>query len=98
MQMIDWNNRKYHYELKPELVLNIVDKLDLNPKDNLLDIGCGDGQLTKALIPFVKTAVGTEVVAELADRKQPFPIILTDSTKLPFKDNQFDKIICHCSA
>ena len=95
MKGINWTKRKMHYPLSDKLVLNIVKTLNLKPTDTLLDIGSGNGILTCRLKPYVKEIIGTDTESF---NHSLFKFYKTESNKLPFKDKEFDKVLCHCTA
>lgn len=49
------------------IVNNIVKRLDLSAKDVVLDMGCGNGLLTKEVAKHVQKIVGLDSTAELYD-------------------------------
>jgi len=70
-------------------------KLFLNPK-NCLDVGCGTGELVRALRRFNIEAWGVEispVAVELADKKVRPYIKQGDINKLPYDKEQFDLVL-----
>tara|TARA_Y200000002_G_C22610043_1_gene633373 strand:+ start:348 stop:1133 length:786 start_codon:yes stop_codon:yes gene_type:complete len=50
------------------IILKIINYVQLNPTDVVLEIGCGDGILTKALQPCVKELVVVEIDSELIQK------------------------------
>lgn len=70
-------------------------RVNLNPK-NCLDVGCGTGDLVKALRRLGVDAYGVEIsdhALELADKSvRPF-LKKGDMSSLPYEDNQFDLVI-----
>jgi cyclopropane fatty-acyl-phospholipid synthase-like methyltransferase len=50
----------FHEADMPNIVSDIVSKLQPKPSDRLLEIGCGPGLLMRALAPMVETLVGID--------------------------------------
>ena len=60
-----------------------------------LDIGCGTGRSTTALLPYCKKIVGIDPSKEMLSNATPHPSIsynCFDGANLPFRENQFDLI------
>jgi ubiquinone/menaquinone biosynthesis C-methylase UbiE len=83
----------------------IIRELDINPKDNVLDIACGTGEpgLTIAGMAYDGHVTGTDIsdqMLEIAKSNAEAKSIMNYETKvcdvseLPFKENMFDKISC----
>src|SRR3989338_2775768 len=74
----------------------IIQHLPKNKK--VLDIGCGSGFSTYFYYPFCTQLVGVDYSAEAikkATEKYPhITFVQSDVTALPFKDREFDVIIC----
>ncbi|KAA0241584.1 MAG: methyltransferase domain-containing protein [Candidatus Brocadia sp. AMX2] len=79
-------------------------RLDINPTDKILDIGCGTGSLLQAITegyPQVKV-VGVDLSIEMlriARNKQikDSPLIACQARCLPFRSESFDKVVS-CNA
>lgn len=67
---------------------------------SLLDIGCADGNLTSKIATCLPKAKVTGVdlykkSIEFAGKKHPnIEFLVADARKLPFKNKQFDTIVC----
>jgi ubiquinone/menaquinone biosynthesis C-methylase UbiE len=78
---------------------NIISLLEKNPKANVIDIGCGDGQKTIKFKKQIgcKTITGLDGVSERLSAAKKIgvdKIILADiEKKWPFRKNQFDVVI-----
>jgi ubiquinone/menaquinone biosynthesis C-methylase UbiE len=78
----------------------IVDKLaEHSTKENsrLLDCGCGSGIMTKDAIKLGYDAIGIDISMEMikiANNYNNHKFAVGSISKLPFKDNSFDGIIC----
>ncbi len=70
-------------------------KLHFNPK-TLLDVGCGTGELVRALRKLGVDAKGVEISQDALDlakeEVKPF-LVYGDVTKIPFKENAFDMVV-----
>ncbi|MGK9046894.1 methyltransferase domain-containing protein [Stutzerimonas chloritidismutans] len=70
--------------------------LDFWPDDvkSVLDVGCGDGKLTRVIAAQKKTAkfVGLDGSSEALSR-MPLDSVLGEATELPFADDSFDLVM-----
>ncbi|WP_133127707.1 class I SAM-dependent methyltransferase [Legionella nagasakiensis] len=69
--------------------------IDFFPQEikTALDVGCGDGKLTSAIIAATKCPIiGLDASREALSRCS-FNTIHADATNLPFQDNEFDLIL-----
>jgi alkylated DNA repair protein alkB family protein 8 len=68
----------------------------VNIRDNILDLGCGNGRLSEVFKEMNVTYIGTDNSREMikiAKKKYPKEkFIVSDALCLPFKDNIFDKV------
>jgi len=68
--------------------------LDLEDCDRILDVGCGTGELTRVL----REESDAEVVGLDADvdllGSVPGPTVRGDATRLPFREDSFDLVVC----
>ncbi|WP_136687250.1 class I SAM-dependent methyltransferase [Halorhabdus amylolytica] len=68
--------------------------LDLPGRDEILDVGCGTGELTRVLREETDgTVVGCDADPELLAHIDP-PITVGDAYRLPFDDDTFDLVVC----
>jgi SAM-dependent methyltransferase len=75
-------------------VLDAVAELLPPPPLSVLDVGCGEGRLGKALIAVGYDVVGVDldpVMVKLASEHQPSQV--ADATALPFEPQQFDAVV-----
>lgn len=63
-----------------------------NLNGRLLDLGCGDGYLLKRLGKF--NAFGLDISLKRLKRVNKDNLVQGDATKLPFKNNSFDVVVC----
>ena len=84
----EYRRRKRALELK-----YFLDLIDKKGKENVLELGCSSGFLTKYLGKV--TAIDTsEGMLETARKKNPLAkCIPADMFELPFKDGLFDKVV-----
>lgn len=92
------NVRPADYDYKKTLEY-VAHTLDLDKDDELLDVGCGTGELTALLAPHVKLAVGADFSAsmvELARERHTLPntmFVKQAAHNITFWDGRFDKVI-----
>lgn len=73
-----------------------LEALDIDSSDDVLDVGCGTGALTRVLAE----ETDGRVVGLDADRNLlrggscPGPVVASDAQSLPFLDDSFDLVIC----
>ena len=62
----DWNPERYQRNASfvAELGQPVVDRLAPRPGERVLDLGCGDGRLTEALVDAGCAVVGVDASAE----------------------------------
>lgn len=81
----------------------MLDFLDLQPRDNVLDVAAGTGLVARAIAPSVKAVTAfdsTQAMLE-AGRREAQAQGLTnitfrvgDAAHLPYRDNEFDLVTC----
>lgn len=85
---------KGYNELHGEEQLNklriIAGQVKIRPKELILDIGCGTGLSGRF---FKCRIIGIDPSYELLKRC-PFPAIMGEGERLPFKDKSFDIVLC----
>ena len=74
------------------------------PDAQVLEVGCGDGRSIFDILPITKNITGIDhddnAVVDAKNNFSRFPlvkILKADATELPFKDGQFDFVICMTS-
>jgi cyclopropane-fatty-acyl-phospholipid synthase len=89
--------RRRHHELG---VARVREALDLQPSDELLELGCGYGRLLHHLLPSVRRAVGVDPVAPLdetrrfLDGRGEVELVRTDGLTLwPVQSGAVDKAV-----
>ena len=89
---------KGHYYHKTVILPKLLNLMDLKPGDKLLDLGCGQGVLSRVIpneVEYVGIDLSKSLIAEASNRiKQPHHRFLTgDVTKKPIlKDQDFSHI------
>jgi ubiquinone/menaquinone biosynthesis C-methylase UbiE/glycosyltransferase involved in cell wall biosynthesis len=72
-------------------------KLLGKPTGKILELGAGTGRITQQLTnknyKVTPSDISAAMLTELKTKHLPKPILITDSSKLPCKDNQFDSVI-----
>ena len=74
--------------------------LDLATRERVLDVGCGTGELTRVLAEETgpeATVVGVDADSDLlrvAREATGLPVCAGDATRLPFRDDEFDLVVC----
>lgn len=98
--MQDWDPDRYaaNAAFVPQLGRSVVELLDPQPNERILDLGCGDGVLTAAIV-----AAGAEVVAVDASppmveaaRGRGIDARVADGASLPFR-GEFDAVFSNAA-
>ncbi|MDZ4668450.1 MAG: class I SAM-dependent methyltransferase [bacterium] len=58
--------------LLAKIAARVAEELDLQPIDSLLDVCCGNGALTRALLPYCKEIVGIDFSEKLIQQAQNY--------------------------
>jgi ubiquinone/menaquinone biosynthesis C-methylase UbiE len=99
--MSDWDAEKYHKLSDPQRGwgLRVLERLAPKDGERILDIGCGTGRLTAAI---VAEATASEVIATdrsgamLSEARRQFPdvadFVQADGLRLPFAPRTFDAV------
>jgi SAM-dependent methyltransferase len=90
--------RRYKSERDRRLVLEL---LKPGNRDRILEVGCGYGWISQALWEAADIKwTGVDLSAEMVGRlRAAYPeraarALLVDARKLPFRDGEFDKVLC----
>ncbi len=72
----------------------VVEWLDAKPGESILDLGCGDGQLTERLAATGAVVTGVDVSPEMlaAARSRGIDAYEGSAESLPFADHSFDAV------
>ncbi len=88
------NQKNFHF-----LVEDIKEKLELKPTDTVLEVGCGAGALSNALIPFCYKIHSTDLAHGMVERAiKLYPhldVVQSDPLDLPYPAKKFDKAFVH---
>jgi demethylmenaquinone methyltransferase/2-methoxy-6-polyprenyl-1,4-benzoquinol methylase len=78
--------------------------LELQPEDELLDVGCGSGLAVREAAPFVTRAIGLDLSPGMIEEARRLALHLDnvafelgDAEKLPFADGVFSAVLCSTS-
>ncbi|MDX1484890.1 MAG: methyltransferase domain-containing protein [Alphaproteobacteria bacterium] len=97
---IDWNTERYARDARfvPALGRAVLDWLDPKPGERILDLGCGDGTLTRDLAASGAEIVGMDASASqvAAARALGLDVRLGDATALPFAA-EFDAVFSNAA-
>lgn len=98
--MTTWNPETYNRNARfvSELGAPVVELLAPQPDERILDLGCGDGALTKKLIDFGCTVIGVDASQEMASaaRQLGIDVRVADGHDLPFT-NEFDAVFSNAA-
>lgn len=74
----------------------VLDMLSPQKNDIICDLGCGDGNLSKAIVKKVKEVHGLDISPTRVKRakKNGIKAICSDACFTPFESGFFDKVIC----
>ncbi|WP_179134544.1 class I SAM-dependent methyltransferase [Oceanobacillus timonensis] len=98
-------NSKVHSN--PEALQKIVEWLSPLGDQTVLDIATGGGQVAKALAPFAKQVIATDLTPSMLtnvrnsftnDEIDNILLIIADAEELPFLDDSMDIITCRIAA
>ncbi len=76
--------------------------LALDSRERVLDAGCGTGELSRVLAEETAgEVIGVDAdpallthVRDQAANEDPVPVVAGDATRLPFRDDAFDLVVC----
>lgn len=73
-----------------------LDALDVGPADDILDVGCGTGALTRVLAEETDgQVVGLDADRDLLEAGScGAPVVAGDARSLPFANDSFDLVVC----
>jgi len=87
-------------QVKKKLLDDIITKLELSPKYQILDVGCGTGMILQQISPHVAHIRGIDFsfdMLKIACVHLPMNATLEqgNAAELPFKDETFDRVLCY---
>jgi len=95
-----WNAQDYarNAGFVPALGEPVLELLAVVPGERILDVGCGDGVLTKRLVGAGANVIGVDHSPEMiaASRALGLDARMADATALPF-DNEFDAVFTNAT-
>jgi len=96
-----WNPETYaqHGSFVHGLAGGVLEWLDPQPGERILDIGCGDGQLTLRLAAYGAQVTGVDGSAEMlaAARARGVKADQASAEKLPYPDHSFDALFSNAA-
>jgi SAM-dependent methyltransferase len=77
----------------------VLEWLDVQPGEYVLDLGCGDGQLTRRIADSGAHVLGVDASAEMvaAARERGIEAELAKAEELPFRDATFDAVFSNAA-
>jgi trans-aconitate methyltransferase len=100
MPMQEWNAAQYqrHGGFVPELGQPVLDLLAPRPGERILDLGCGDGALTRRLVEAGSTVVGVDASPAMiaAARARGLDAHVMNGQRLSFKE-EFDAVFTNAA-
>jgi len=91
-----WNAQQYGQvgSFVHQMAGGVVEWLALQPGERILDLGCGDGQLTAQLTETGAVVTGVDASAEMvvAARERGVDALEAKAESLPFPDASFDAV------
>lgn len=83
----------------PGLAGEVLDWLAAQPGEHVLDLGCGDGQLTRRIAATGASVVGIDASPEMVAAAQAGGIVaeLGDAEALPFAPGSFDAVFSNAA-
>jgi trans-aconitate methyltransferase len=95
-----WSSERYreHAPYVPTLGAAVLELLAPQPGERILDIGCGDGTLTRQIVERGSTIVGVDTSPQMieAARAREIDARLVDAEALPF-DQEFDAVFSNAA-
>lgn len=95
-----WNPSMYaeHASFVSELGTPVIKLLAPRPGERILDVGCGDGSLTKKLVDLGCEVIGVDTSPDMvaAARKRGLNVQVMDGAALAF-DNEFDAVFSNAA-
>lgn len=96
----DWQPDRYARNARfvADLAMPVVELLDPRPGERILDLGCGDGALTKKLVELGCEVVGVDAGPEMIARAKELGLDarVVDAHDLPFKA-EFDAVFSNAA-
>ena len=77
----------------------VLEWLDAKPGEYILDLGCGDGQLSRRIVAAGANVLGVDASKEMiaAARERWIEVEHADAESLPFSDGVFDAVFSNAA-
>jgi trans-aconitate methyltransferase len=96
-----WNPQAYERNgaFVHELAGGVLEWLAAKPNEDILDLGCGDGQLTKRIAATGASVLGVDASAEMiaAARERGLSAEVGNAEALPFAEKIFDAVFSNAA-
>ena len=81
------------------LASGVLEWLSAKPGERILDLGCGDGQLTQRIAANGATVVGADTSPEMVEAARSRGIVVMEASAeaLPFSDHAFDAVFSNAT-
>lgn len=98
---VDYNN-SFDGKFVEPMYQSLIEKIKTMPAKNLLDVGCGNGNVLCALADTELYLYGADLSEEMikeAGKKlgERAKLAVSDAEKMPYDDGFFDLLICNAS-
>ncbi len=97
----NWDPQAYGREgaFVHKLAGGVVEWLDAKPGERILDLGCGDGQLTAQIATAGARVTGVDASPSMTEaaRSRGIDAIHASAEQLPFTDAQFDAVLSNAA-
>jgi 2-isopropylmalate synthase len=95
-----WSPEAYHHagSFVPDLAGDLINDLNPKPNEKILDLGCGNGVLTKKILRSTKNVIGIDSSDAMvqAAKKIGIDSYLIDGEAIPFR-NVFDAVFSNAA-
>ena len=95
-----WSPESYHHagSFVPDLASDLLNDLNPKPNEKILDLGCGNGVLTKKILRSTKNVIGIDSSDAMvqAAKKIGIDSYLIDGEAIPFR-NVFDAVFSNAA-
>jgi SAM-dependent methyltransferase len=93
---------RYSADVAHRTVDDIRNKLEIQPDDRVLDVGCGSGVVLAALLPPGAAGFGCDYTEGLLRKAGAFGVdpsvlrlVAAEAAAIPFADGSFDRVLCY---
>ncbi len=96
-----WNPKTYEKNASfvPELGAGVLEWLEAKAGECVLDLGCGNGELTQRIVAAGASVVGIDASSEMvaAAREKGLSVDHGNAEKLPYPDHTFDAVFSNAA-